>query len=308
MRIALTGATGFIGCRIAPLLVRDGHEVLAIVRPGSDRGLLRDVAGLSFVESELDAASLKPALRGRAPDLCIHLAWSGWFGPHARQDLNVPSLVASLGCLRAMGESGCHRFVATGSCVEYELDHELLNEATPLRPRNLYAATKAAFFLTAEQLCRGLGVSFAWTRLFHLYGPADEPTRLIPSILRSVVRGEHVPTTPGEQLRDYLYVDDVADAIWAVARSDHEGAVNVASGEPVSVRMVVEEIGRVSGRADLIDIGGIPYREGEPMRICADVALLRRATGWAPRYSLGEGLRRTFEWWRTNDMRSRALQ
>lgn len=102
----------------------------------------------------------------------------------------------------------------------------------------------------------------------------------------------------GEQLRDFLHVDDVASAIWAVARSAYAGPVNIASGSPFAVAAVVRTIARLVGREDLLYFGALPYRAGEPMDLTADASVLHEAIGWSPRYDLEAGLRNTIEWWK----------
>ena len=104
-------------------------------------------------------------------------------------------------------------------------------------------------------------------------------------------------TTRGEQIRDFLHVEDVASAVAAITFSELTGIVNVGSGQPVPVAEVVRTLARLVGREDLIDLGAIPYGSGEPMCVCADNRRLKVGTGWAPVYSLTVGLQRTISWW-----------
>jgi nucleoside-diphosphate-sugar epimerase len=104
--------------------------------------------------------------------------------------------------------------------------------------------------------------------------------------------------SPGEQRRDFLHIEDVASAVCAVAESELEGPINIGSGEAPMVREIVTRIGELGGRPELIQLGAVPYYEGEPMLIVADNAELR-STGWSPSYDLECGLRQTFEWWRS---------
>ena len=104
--------------------------------------------------------------------------------------------------------------------------------------------------------------------------------------------------TLGEQVRDFLHVEDVCSALWAVARSAYCGPVNVASGSPATVKTVAQEIGRIIGRPDGVRLGALPYRAGEPASLAADVSRLRDTIGWRPRYTLVEGLTQTVNWWK----------
>ena len=121
---------------------------------------------------------------------------------------------------------------------------------------------------------------------------------LCPRAINSLLRGQVCNLTPGDQVRDYLHVKDVAGAVCAVARSNLTGAVNVGSGQPVTVREIALRIGEQLGRADLIALGAQPYIPGDPMHIVADNTRLRQNTDWKPQCDLETGLRETIKWWR----------
>lgn len=301
MRVALTGAAGFIGSHLARLILGEGHAVSALIRPGTDRRRIRDIeARLSLMPGDLtDYDTVQRWLAEERPDVCIHLAWRGRYAAFREAEENLASLQGSLNLLRAVGTVGCRRLVGAGTCFEYDTSHAVLGERTPLVPHEIYGASKVACFLVCEQFCRLARVEFAWTRLFQLYGPQDDRDRLIPNVVLTLLRGEAAEVTKGEQIRDFLYVEDVASALWTVARSQFTGVVNIASGTPMSVADVVREIGRLLARSDLLRIGALPYRAGEPMRLQADASLLRNALGWSPRFDLEHGLQSTIDWWRS---------
>jgi nucleoside-diphosphate-sugar epimerase len=144
---------------------------------------------------------------------------------------------------------------------------------------------------------RQTGISVAWTRLFFQYGPFEDARRLVPSVIGALLRGEQALVSEGRQVRDFLHVDDVAGAIVAVARSDIRGPVNVGSGQPVTVRDLVAEIGRLMGRSERIAYGARPQDPSDPPFICADNMRLVQNTGWRPRYDLERGLGDAIAWW-----------
>lgn len=297
-RVLLTGAAGFIGSQVARLLVREGHEVFAIVRPQGERSRIADIeSDLVLIEGDLRALpALRDRIRACRPEICLHLAWKGWSGK-AEADDNLSSLGVSLDLLRMMPDVSCGRFVAAGTCFEYDLDHEGLAETTPLRPHELYGTCKKSLFEVAQAFSVLTGTSVVTPRMFYSYGPFEDVLRLVPSVALSLLRGETANVTPGEQVRDYLHVEDVASAIWRVATSDLTGAVNIASGEPVTIAEIAMRVGRLLGRPDLVRLGAIPYRPDEPMRILADATTLRQRLGWAPRFDLDQGLADTVRWW-----------
>jgi nucleoside-diphosphate-sugar epimerase len=205
----------------------------------------------------------------------------------------------SLSLAKILGVAGCKRFVGIGSCFEYDYEYGYLSEGlTPLKPRTLYAVSKDATRSVLESFCRGTAMSFAWTRIFYVYGPGEQEARLVPSVVLALLKGNPAKCTQGLQVRDYLCVEDVASAILAVARSGFEGAVNIGSGEPVTVRAIVGLIGKILGRSVQIDFGAIKINPVDPPFLLADVRRLRNEIGWRPSLSLEEGLQRTVQWWR----------
>ncbi len=298
MNVFLTGATGFVGCHVARALLSAGCAVTALVRPSSSLARLDGVADrLALVRGELaDAAAVRSALAAAPPDACIHLAWYAEPGKYLRSPENLPALTASLALLTELARVGCRQVVMAGTCAEYDVSAGFLREDGPTRPETLYAATKLAMGLIGQQVAAENGFRFAWARLFYLYGPYEDGRRMVPALVRALQRGESFAATKGEQVRDYLHVEDVASALATLARRDATGVFNVASGAPVTVRHLMETARAVVG-GGAVDFGAVPYRAWEPPFICGDSHRLRDL-GWEPRYTLEEGLRHAAAWWR----------
>lgn len=290
----LTGAGGFIGRHVLAALVAAGHEVHAVdLRPGGAE------SGVRWHEADLlDGAGVVAEVR---PEVLVHLAWYAEHGRFWSSPENLRWVAASLGLLRAFAEQGGRRALITGSCAEYEWGGEadLSEHATPLRPATLYGASKDALRRVAEAYAREAGLELAWGRLFFLYGPWEAPTRLVPAVIRPLLAGERSATTEGAQVRDFMHVRDAADALAALAASGVTGAVNVASGVPVSVAEVIGLIGELTGRPELIDRGAIATPDSEPARIVADVGRLTEEVRFRPRVGLRDGLASTIDWWRS---------
>jgi nucleoside-diphosphate-sugar epimerase len=313
MRILLTGATGFIGSQVARVLAEGGDEVHALVRPESKllarlddiREKVRIVSGdLSRVDDLSDKLARVEA------DACIHMAWYVAPGEYLTSPRNTEFLASSIRLATIMADSGCKRFVGAGTNFEYANDAGWLSEESPTRPNSLYAASKLALFHVLEQMAILRDIRFAWARIFYQYGPEESEKRLVPAVILPLLRGQEARVTAGEQVRDFLHVSDVARAIVAIAKSDLRGAVNVASGKPITVRdmcLTIEEIVREgAGGGDAgggekrgrLALGAIPYRQGDPMFVCANVGKLR-SVGFTPRFDLRAGLVDTVAWWRS---------
>jgi len=302
VRVFLTGATGFIGSHVARLLVAEGCEVYALVRPGSNLWRIEDIVPLlQVVPYDLfEKEELEAELSRIRPELCLHLAWYAEPGKYLASRENIRLLNASLNLATLLESLGCKRFVSAGTCFEYDTSLGYLSETTPTAPSSIYAASKLALHLVLEQIAGASSMSVAWIRLFYQYGPYEHERRLVPSVTRSLLRNQVAEATLGEQVRDFLHVEDVALAAWAVARSGLSGPVNIGSGEPVTVREIVTTIGAVLNRPELIALGALPDRASDPPFVCADNRRLVENTGWAPRYGLEEGLGHTVAWWQAH--------
>lgn len=292
-RVLLTGASGFVGRHALAALAADGHEVHAVARR---RG--SELPGVSWHEADLLAGC--DLVKEIEPEVLLHLAWYAEHGAFWSSLENLRWVQASLGLLRAFAAVGGRRVVIAGSCAEYEWggERDLDERCSPLRPSTLYGVCKDALRRVAEAYAQESSLQLAWARLFFLYGPGEAPGRLVPSVIRPLLAGERAQTTAGEQVRDFMYVRDVADALVALVRSDATGPVNIASGRGVSIAQVLEQIGALIGSPELIDRGARPTPALEPPRIVADVARLEHEVGFRPRVSLADGLASSIDWWR----------
>lgn len=294
-RVILTGATGFVGRHaVQPLLAR-GFEVHALAR--TPRVEAR-IGRVSWHEADLLDPAATAAVVGKLG--ATHLLHFAWYAEHGRfweAPENLDWVAASLGLLRSFHASGGRRVVVAGTCAEYAWDGDCCDERTPLRPASLYGVSKNALRALVEEYTRAAGLSAAWARIFFTFGPGEQPTRVIAAVARALVRGETVPCSPGTQVRDFLYVEDVATAFAVLLDSDATGSFDIGSGEAVALRTLLEGLERLAGRQGLVRFGEAPHRS-EPPRIVADSRRLRDELGWTPGNTLDEGLERTLSWWR----------
>ena len=297
-RVLLTGATGFLGSHALAPLVAAGHELHAVTR-GENMGEAEHV-----VWHRADLLASASIVAEVAPEVLLHLAWYVEPGRYWTAPENVHWVERSLALLRAFAECGGRRAVVAGTSAEYDWDavgercHE---ERTPLRPATLYGAAKHALHCVARRYAEQASFELAWGRIFLVYGPGEPEGRLVPSVGRALLAGEPVPTTRGDQIRDFIHVEDAAAAFAALADSPVTGAVNIASGAPVTVRELVDRLANLAGRPDLLRPGALPDRAGDPPRLVADVVRLQNEVGFEPRVALLDGLAETLEWLRATE-------
>lgn len=290
-RVLVTGARGFIGrSALAPL--RDlGYEVHAVGRTDCEGppGVRWHAADL------LDGDARRAVVEEVAASHLLHLAWYAEHGKFWASAENVRWVGATGELIQEFAAAGGGRAVVAGTGAEYDwTGGGVLTEGkTPLRPATLYGACKDATRRICEALGRELSVEMAWGRIFFLYGPGEDERRLVASVAKALTDGERARTSAGTQVRDFMYVDDVARAFATLVDSDVTGAVNVASGRPVTVREVVELIARAAGREDLLDIGALPMREGDPAELVPSVMRLREEVGFEPALTLKNGVAAT---------------
>lgn len=294
-RVLLTGASGFIGrfC-IEPLAAR-GFEVHAVSSrpPRVARGPATWHRHDLLAEGE--AARAIEIVR---PTHVLHLAWYAaprafWTAPE-----NLDWVRASLALARAFERCGGERFVGAGTGAEYAAgDADCVEGVTPLAPSTLYGASKHALHTALEAFAAGR-FSAAWGRIFHLYGPEEEPSRLVPSVIAALLNGQDALCTAGTQVRDFIHVADLGDAFAALVASPVDGAVNVASGRAVRLADLIAEIGRQLEAPQRIRLGARPMPAGELPRVTASAARLRDEVGWSGARDLERGLADTIEWWR----------
>ena len=228
------------------------------------------------------------------PEALLHLAWCTDHGAFWSSPENLRWVASSLELLQVFHRAGGRRWVGAGTCAEYDWRFGFCSEAvTPLAPATLYGRSKQAVWSVVEGFASSADLAAAWGRVFFLFGAGEPAGRLVPSVASALLRGEHAACTAGTQLRDFLYVDDVAAGFVALLESDVDGAVNIASGTPVSVASITRMIGRIIGRPELVELGALPDRAAEPPLLAADVRRLADEVGFRPGVGLEEGLRRT---------------
>ena len=304
-RVLVTGASGFLGTRVVGPLLSAGFEVHALGRRPRESSPGVCWHAVDLLDDRASAATVREVGAGHL----MHLAWYTEHGRFWGSPENLDWAAASLRLLRAFAEAGGRRAVFAGTCAEYDwsTSRERCREldgaegsATPERPATVYGAAKHATRLLADAYAREVGLSIAWGRIFLLYGPGEDERRLVPQVARALLAGREARTSDGSQVRDLMHVDDVARGFAALLDGAVEGPVNVASGEAVALARVIELIAQASGHPELLRLGALPRREGEPERLVADTRRLREEVGFEPSVELEPGIEAAVASWRAS--------
>jgi UDP-glucose 4-epimerase len=313
-RVLITGATGFVGANLCRRLLQEGHEVHCLVRPGYTGWRIEEIRPeiqLHSVELS-DAAALEPLIAAIRPDWIFHLATFGAYSwqSDVRQIVQT-NVVATTTLVEACLKSGFEIFINTGSSSEYGFKDHAPLESESIDPNSYYAVTKASATYFCRYSAARHHAAIPTLRLYSVYGPYEEPGRLIPQVILRGLRGELPPLANPQIARDYIYTRDVEDVYLKLAalgaRAGGE-VYNLGTGVQTSLAEVAELSRRVFDLAVLPQWGSLPAREWDTSVWRADIHKLSAALDWTPTFDFETGFRRTLDWFREDPRRVRDYQ
>ena len=290
----VNGTLGTVGSALVRCLLRHGVKTYAVVYPGAD------YAAILPPEAEVVACDMRqleqlPGLIGEKADAYFHLAWMGTIGP-GRDDmrLQTENIRCAVEAVDAAAQMGCHVFVGSGSQAECGRVDGLIRPDTPCFPETGYGIAKLCAGQMTRGVCRQRGIRHVWGRILSAYGPNDGPLSLFPTMMGKLLRGEKPALTAGEQLWDFLYADDVAEALYCMAVSGRDGAVYpIGSGQARPLKDYFRILRDAIDPALPLGIGELPYAPHQVMHLQADISALQRDTGFAPAVAFEDGIRET---------------
>lgn len=299
-KILVTGGSGFIGRHVLPFLIEQGYEVHAISTRIIQSPEAIDSRIIWHQGNLFELKRTEGIVSEVMPTHLIHFAWFTEPNKYWTSDHNLKWVTASLSLIQSAVKNGTERIVIAGSCAEYNWDYGFCSEEiTPFQPKTLYGVCKNAFRSMVESFAgQQQGVSTAWGIIFFLYGPHEHPSRFVSSTIRSILRSEPAKCSHGEQIRDFMHVQDVASAFVALLETHVQGVVNIGTGIPISIKEVAKKIATLLGREDLLDIGGLKTNPQDPPMLVADNRRLISEIGWTPHYNIDSGLKQTIDWWK----------
>jgi len=298
--VFVTGAAGFLGANAVRRLAHDGHDVHGTVRLESDRWRLEG-ADVQLHDVDLsDAAAVTRVVRDVAPRWVFHIAARGAYSWQRRDDEIVrANVVGTLNVLSAAADVGFDAFVCAGSSSEYGPKPRPATETDEPSPRTTYALTKAFSTQYCQLVARDRSLPVRVLRLYSVYGPYEDPRRLMPRLLVSASHGTLPPLVSPKASHDFVYVDDVFEAFVAAARATdiEPGAVfNIGSGAQTPLESLVSLVRATFGVDAAPRWGSMPDRPWDTDVWCADVDKAARELAWEPRTSLRDGLLRFATW------------
>ena len=301
-RSLVTGAAGFVGANLTRRLLQQGGAVHLLLRPGRDRWRIADLADqVQIHDADLaDREAVRRVLREARPEQVFHLAAYGTYSTQQDPECMVrTNLLGTTTLLDASADAGVAAFVYTGSSSEYGFKRTPASESDLLAPNSQYAITKAAATHYCQHLARHRDLHAVTLRLYSIYGPWEDRSRLMPVLLTHALRGGWPSLAASASAHDFVYVDDAVDAILTAAsrRSVPRGAVyNVCTGVETSLADVVTEIRQILDVRAAPQWDTMPARSWDTDRWVGAPDAIARDLGWRAVTALRAGLQSTIAW------------
>jgi nucleoside-diphosphate-sugar epimerase len=296
MKVLVTGGSGLIGQYCLTQLTQKGYEVHAISTQESINSATTQWHRVNLLDQEQTALVIQAV----QPSHLLHLAWCTEHGIYWNSPENLAWLQASMSLIEKFTACGGRRFVGAGTCAEYDWHQaqgECSKESAQLVPASLYGKCKNSLQHKLAAWSHQTKLSSAWGRIFSLYGPHEDPRRLISSTITTLLHQNKAACGYPKLNRDYLHAADVASAFIALLESEIQGPVNIGAGETYTLGEIVQTIATKLNAPNLVELGTRALAEyQEPIFLAPDIARLR-LTDWVPQYTLSTGLDDTISWW-----------
>lgn len=284
-KVLLTGATGLIGKYAIEPLLNLGFEIFAV-----SSKTLPFIDGVTWVKADLlNFDDIKEVFEKVNPEYLLHLAWDTAPGSYLESDLNFKWVDSSIEMLKQFKLKGGKRAVFAGTCFEYEFQDSPLNESnSKINPRSTYAKCKNSLNELATTYAKDNDISFAWGRIFYVYGENEQEGRLFSYVINNLKQDKEVVISSGELIKDYMFAGDIASAFARILDSDATGSINICSGEPSKIKDIVSLISKKLGKEPLVKFEN--KDTNQPKIILGDNSRLVKEIKFTPQYNINDGI------------------
>lgn len=300
-RAVITGAGGFIGRNLTKRLMQENVQVYGIdVEVAQEHILSGDGITPLFVDIG-DKKQLTAILKVAKPDVFYHLAWAGVSTDVKNEvGMQLSNIPLAMSALEACAETGCEHIVIPGSASEYAYCGQTIDGQNTPAPGDAYAASKAAAQVLCQWYARQHGLNLNWLLIGSIYGPGRNDSNILTYTIKALLRGEEPKYSKLEQLWDYIYIDDLIEALYLVGlHGKPDGVYPVGSGQARPLAEYIRQIQAEIAPDAALGIGVLPYKFGnKPDNSVLDIQSLREDTGFAPKVSFEEGIERTIRYFR----------
>lgn len=290
----LTGPTGVLGTALVKKMADYGIEAYVVCHRDSSRNatILKHHC-IHRVECDIEEIGKIPELIGKNVEAFFHLAWLGTQVNSNRMDMYLQNtnVKYALDTVYVAKKLDCKVYVGAGSQAEYGRIDGVIHPDSPTNPISGYGMAKLCAGQMTRALCKEFGIRHIWPRIISVYGKNDGEKTLVSTLIRTLQRGEKTKLTAGEQMWDYLYSDDAAEALCLMAEKGKDGAVYVlGSGKSRKLKEFMIDIRDAVDKEMPLGLGEIPYLPDQAMHLEADISSLSRDTGWKPKTLFKDGI------------------
>jgi UDP-glucose 4-epimerase len=290
MTVVITGANGFVGSWLVKFFVAQGNSVIGLTRPHSNDFRLHGVKEASIIA--IDPSEWPALIRDLAPETLLLGDWAGVAGHEANSKLQRENSNRWSELAHAAAESRVRTVFAFGSQAELGQDLNGVTETTEHNPLTEYGKAKSHAYFSIRSALSDSSTRLIWGRIFAVFGPLDNENWLIPSVIRSLKSGLQFNTTLGEQIWNFLYIEDLCRAVHSTLQHENfQGTLNLASPQTIQIRTLLEYIQTSLGKEGLINFGGLPYSANQIMVVNPNTSLLT-SMGWSPQFTIEEAIQR----------------
>ncbi len=299
-KAVITGGSGPVGLALIQRLLSENIEILIFQRKDSVRNKYLPKNKLLHIEY-CALEELQEYIPGEKDfDVFFHLGWTNTTRT-MRNDIEAQSKNVSYSCaaVEAAHKLGCRAFIGVGSQAEYGRKNEPLGSDLVCEPENAYGVMKLCACYTTRILCKRYNMRHIWVRILSGYGLYDNVNSMLISNILNSLDGRPMEFTKGEQIWDFVHMDDIANALLLIAQKGKNNAIYpVGSGESGPLREYIEILCRKLGEPLESGLGKIPYSEDQVMHLEADISNLKKDVGWAPKISFETGIEEVIEFYR----------
>lgn len=299
--IVIHGASSFLGKHFIRKLIAEKINVVVFARNSTSLSTIENnpLVHIYRYQKSLDEINAKSIILKST--VFFEFSWHGVFGSErnneAQLTVNIPLIEASVELAHRLDAK---HWVGIGSQAEYGNLDKRISETDVCQPTTLYGKAKLQCSELSKFLCKKYGIDYSWLRLFSVYGPDDNHEWLIQYLIKEMLANREINVTKGEQLWDYLYIDDISEALLKLAQLKGIGKANLGSGKGNSVKSIIETIKELTNSKSKINFGAIPYRDDQVMLMEADIRKLSNHLNWKPEIDMKEGLKRTINSFKKN--------
>ncbi|MBT3297528.1 NAD-dependent epimerase/dehydratase family protein [archaeon] len=290
MKIFITGGTGFVGKPVIERLNESGDEILILSRKKN----LFNNDKIKVINGDLSSIdNWKDTLKEFNPELTIHMAWEGI--PDYSSEMSIKNLNNGLNLYKVLADIGCKKIITTGSCWEYGEKQGIMLEDRPPKLNNSFISAKNSLYNLGKEIAKENQQEFVWARLFYVYGPGQNEHSLLPQIVHKISKGEDIQIKTPYAKNDFIYVNDVAEAIYSLTRNCISGIYNVGSGKSTEIKEIVNIVYNHFKFNMIYSPEKQDNKFLQETNFWADITKINNLTGWTPKISINEGVKKMCE-------------